>query len=262
VLERFVVEGVAMQVLNDAGVPVGQPVDELSFDIACHAALFVTYLTTDGVFVAMSRGAENNRRRFNHIPNRLEGRALDDYHSRGYADERRGFMRRCVATARPLTYRMIVSGEQYVNHMLPLQRDGRLTGIVVVVHQLLEGPVPASIINACEYIEAEHNVWGPLAMLTLRESQVLVHLGEGRSVREIAILLHRSAETIVSHKRAIYKKLSCDSLVAAAIIARKAGFTMRDAERIERQRKAGKRLIVTNATCIEDVSGIIEVPRT
>lgn len=62
-----------------------------------------------------------------------------------------------------------------------------------------------------------------LKRLTSREFEVFRHLAEGRSVTEIAALLHASAKTIGVHQTRIMKKLNLSNSVQLAHIAVRAG---------------------------------------
>lgn len=62
-----------------------------------------------------------------------------------------------------------------------------------------------------------------LKRLTSREFEVFRHLAEGRSVAEIAALLHASAKTIGVHQTRIMKKLNLSNSVQLAHIAVRAG---------------------------------------
>lgn len=62
-----------------------------------------------------------------------------------------------------------------------------------------------------------------LKRLTSREFEVFRHLAEGRSVAEIAALLHASAKTIGVHQTRIMKKLNLSNAVQLAHIAVRAG---------------------------------------
>jgi DNA-binding NarL/FixJ family response regulator len=82
-----------------------------------------------------------------------------------------------------------------------------------------------------EVVEADIADLGPLDALSERELEVLALLGQGLSVKEIAALLFRSAKTIENHRQSIGRKLKLDDRVKLAEVARRAGLTVRDAER-------------------------------
>jgi HD-GYP domain-containing protein (c-di-GMP phosphodiesterase class II) len=59
--------------------------------------------------------------------------------------------------------------------------------------------------------------------LTARETEVLVHLGQGRSNPEIAAELHVSRKTVSSHVEHIYAKLGVNTRTGAALFAMRLG---------------------------------------
>lgn len=59
--------------------------------------------------------------------------------------------------------------------------------------------------------------------LTPREREILVHIGEGKSLPEIAQSLHRSLKTIESHRLSLGRKLNASNRVELAKIAIAAG---------------------------------------
>ena len=63
-----------------------------------------------------------------------------------------------------------------------------------------------------------------------RELEVMALLGQGLSVKDIAKLLFRSEHTIISHRKSIGLKLAVDDRVKLALIAHRAGLTVKDVE--------------------------------
>ncbi len=61
------------------------------------------------------------------------------------------------------------------------------------------------------------------AVLTAREREVLQVLVEGRSVKQIASLLHVSGKTVETHRRKIMEKLDLHSLPALTKYALREG---------------------------------------
>jgi len=64
---------------------------------------------------------------------------------------------------------------------------------------------------------------GQNPMLTERESEVLGLIGKGCSNHEIAVALHLSENTVISHVGRILRKLSLDNRTQAALYARRRG---------------------------------------
>ena len=69
---------------------------------------------------------------------------------------------------------------------------------------------------------------GPLALLTAREREVLQLLAEGRSTKEVALVLGLVAATVHTHRQSIMRKLKCKSVVEAARLALREGLTSLD----------------------------------
>jgi len=69
----------------------------------------------------------------------------------------------------------------------------------------------------------QHDIVGPVARLSPREIDVLVHLSEGYSVAQCAELLGLSPSTIDNHKSRLMKKLHVNRAESLAAIARDAG---------------------------------------
>lgn len=54
--------------------------------------------------------------------------------------------------------------------------------------------------------------------LSLREAEVLNHLAEGKTNREISMVFRISERTVEKHLERVYKKLGVESRTAAAIL--------------------------------------------
>lgn len=85
--------------------------------------------------------------------------------------------------------------------------------------------------GAFEFVESEVADLGPLDPLSPRELEVLALVGQGLTLKQIASVLHRSFKTIDNHRQSIGAKLKLDDRVRLAEVARRAGLTLRDAER-------------------------------
>lgn len=82
-----------------------------------------------------------------------------------------------------------------------------------------------------DFVESEVADLGPLEPLSGRELEVLALVGQGLTLKEIASVLHRSFKTVDNHRQAIGAKLKLEDRVALAEVARRAGLTLRDADR-------------------------------
>lgn len=148
--------------------------------------------------------------------------------------ERLAHVRRVISNRKPCVLRSVAAGMQFVTHILPLEDTaGAPQSCAFALHLRTEGRIERDQFPAnSDYVEADHNDFGPLAGLTKREAEVLALLAEGADGPEIADKLHRSAETVSSHQKSLYAKLRCPSRMHAMIIARRAGLSMRDVQRI------------------------------
>jgi DNA-binding CsgD family transcriptional regulator len=150
-----------------------------------------------------------------------------------YGGERVRLARNVMASNLPIISRSVMRGRQYVSHFHPAydsqDPDAQL---VIVFHQVVEGPVTSDDFERGQYVEAVNNDYGVLSALSRREVEVAALLGHGLDAKSLATTLSRSLETISSHKKSIFAKLGVDNQLEASIIIRRAGLTERDAPRI------------------------------
>ena len=193
-------------------------------------------VTEDGTIFAQSPAVERNRQRLEQTPTtEIIGRKVTEVFSHELAQERMAIIQRCLTQEKSLAFRSVMWGEQYITHVHPLRlQDGSEQRAIIAIHQRVEGDLVSELYTGSEFFEAEYNEYGSLAALSPREVEVLSMLGQGQDTAEIAKALYRSTETIISHKKSLYAKLRCDSHIGAALVARRAGLTRRDAERFTR----------------------------
>jgi DNA-binding CsgD family transcriptional regulator len=193
-------------------------------------------VTKDGTILAQSPAVERNRQRLEQSPTtEIIGRKVTEVFSPELAQERMAIIQRCPMHGKSLAFRSVMCGEQYITHVHPLRlQDGSEQRAIIAIHQRVEGDLVSELYTGSEFFEAEYNEYGSLAALSPREVEVLSMLGQGQDTAEIAKALYRSTETIISHKKSLYAKLRCDSHIGAALVARRAGLTRRDAERFTR----------------------------
>ncbi len=65
----------------------------------------------------------------------------------------------------------------------------------------------------------------PLFNLTSREKEVLYHICQGHSMKEVAEIMYLSPSTIISHKRKIFDKFGVNNLVRLGVLAERYGYT-------------------------------------
>lgn len=208
----------------------------ISIRALAESGVMFSIVAEDGTILALSPAALRNRERVGQPGvEAVVGRKLDEVYPAELVAERMAIMRRCLSAGKCLTFRSVMWGEQYVTYVHPLcDQEGIQGSAVIAIHQRVEGDVVPELYQGSEFFEAEHNEYGTLASLSPREVEVLSMLGQGHDTQEIAKALFRSPETIISHKKSLYAKLRCDSHISAALMARRAGLTKRDAERFMR----------------------------
>ncbi len=170
------------------------------------------------------------------------GRPLRELFPPEIVDEHMGMLKRVGSTGRPMLVRRIWRGWQTLTwmHVIPGEpaepgatRAGEIPPRILLISRRVGGDALAdeTLSSKVEVVEAEIADLGPLDALSERELEVLALLGQGLSVKEIASLLFRSAKTIENHRQSIGRKLKLDDRVKLAEVARRAGLTVRDAER-------------------------------
>lgn len=117
----------------------------------------------------------------------------------------------------------ILSDPTSISAMLKAGADGYLIKnassdeLVWAIESVLEGDIFIHPDLTNEFITSYKN--GEIdrkSVLTDREYQILLHIAEGKSTKEIAQLLYRSEETIKSHRKKMLKKFNCAN--AAALV--------------------------------------------
>jgi DNA-binding NarL/FixJ family response regulator len=126
--------------------------------------------------------------------------------------------------------RDVWQGRQFLTQLrlLPAEAGESLRKFLVIQQQ---APAKASPSTEPDLIwfDPEHQDLGLLALLSRREIEVLALVGEGLSAPQIAERLHRSEDTINTHKASQLRKLSCSNAFQLAMIAQRAGLTTDDA---------------------------------
>jgi DNA-binding CsgD family transcriptional regulator len=92
------------------------------------------------------------------------------------------------------------------------------------------------------------------SMLSSRQREVLALLAAGHSIQEIATKLHRSVDTIKSHRRAIGAKLGVDDRVQLARAAIEMGLSSLVAVAVDLSNVGGAVAVLDRAGCIMSAS--------
>lgn len=150
-----------------------------------------------------------------------------------FSSERVKLMQRLAIAGQDGLVRDIWRGEQILTHLRLLPRTGdEPLRLFLLVHERVHGPQnPADFPDAVFHDSANQDL-GPLALLSPRELEVLALVGEGLTAAQIAARIHRTEETVNSHKAALLRKLSCQNATQLALIAYKAGLKFDDASRL------------------------------
>lgn len=136
------------------------------------------------------------------------GKSIADFHPPEFVAERLEVIRRVLAERKPLAMTHILHGRRIYSTVWPIADHRPPYGRVVVISRerapheaasCLEEEVPCI---ASAYIDL-----GELDVLSPRELEVLVMLGHGLTVPEVAARLFRSPKTVERHKASIASKL-------------------------------------------------------
>ncbi len=170
------------------------------------------------------------------------GRPMRELFPQEIVDENLALMKRVATGQRAILVRRIWRGWQTLvwMHSIPGEpaeagssKPGEVPPRILMISRRVGGDALSdeTLSSKVEVVEAEIADLGPLDALSERELEVLALLGQGLSVKEIASLLFRSAKTIENHRQSIGRKLKLDDRVKLSEIARRAGLTVRDADR-------------------------------
>ncbi|MDX2118531.1 MAG: LuxR C-terminal-related transcriptional regulator [Planctomycetota bacterium] len=193
----------------------------------------MTITREDGLVIYMN-GAARDIMLMDGKPIGWVGMSLLDMQPREFWEERVALLRRLARTEQNGVVRDLFGGEQVIVHLrlLPHKPGDPLRYFLVLLHKQ-HGPVteeqfPDDVV----FHDAKVQHLGPLALLSPRELEVLALVGEGLSAAQIAERIHRSEDTVNTHKASLLRKLNCQNATQLAIIANRAGLKFDDSERI------------------------------
>lgn len=147
----------------------------------------------------------------------LLGKTLHDVFSEEYANERMTWVKEVIDTDSPLRATHIYCGRMLVSSFYPHHNDEHHFAVVLT---RLDGILPDGDIKETQ---SQFIDLGPLSVLSPRELEVLVLLGQGNSVPEVSRLLYRSPRTIERHKTEIGHKLGVSSIAQLTRLVAQAG---------------------------------------
>lgn len=164
------------------------------------------------------------------------GKKVQDFYSKGAAQERLDIIQRVLEREQPIVLRHIRLGRQLQATFWPVDEhlDNAARELsdeesaVLVITREGESLMPDGA--EFEVVESNYADFGPLNILSRRELEVLALLGQGLSISKIAEHLHRSVKTIEKHRHSIGKKLNASNRVELAKLAHEAGLQVEDAE--------------------------------
>ncbi|MDX2115325.1 MAG: LuxR C-terminal-related transcriptional regulator [Planctomycetota bacterium] len=149
-----------------------------------------------------------------------EGGRLGDLFSQEYTAEHTELIRRAAETG-SLRFEDIVRGRRVLSTLRAVTLRAAEAAVTWTMSPLRAALALEPV--GTEFPRASVADMGALAALTPRELEVLRHIGEGLSQREIAALLHRTVKTIEAHRAALGRKLGLRKNVQLAQVAIDAG---------------------------------------
>lgn len=165
-------------------------------------------------------------------PEQVIGANIRDGGPKEFFDERIALMQALAREGKHGVVRDVWRGRQLLTQLrlLPASENETLRRFLVLNIET-QGEATPSTEPDLVWFDPEHQDLGLLALLSRRELEVLALVGRGMGAPQIARALHRSEETINTHKASLLRKLSCDNSMQLAMVAQRAGLTCEDAQR-------------------------------
>ena len=156
------------------------------------------------------------------------GRRLGDLYPPEWAAEKVALLKRVIETDERLVIRYIWDGKRFEVQYQKIDGDGEGPTRVLVTAR--EGITDDDLLpDDFKIITTGTANFGPLAVLSPRELEVLALIGRGKSAKMIGEILELSPRTVERHRDSIGKKLQKHDRVSLALIAQAAGLELRDA---------------------------------
>ena len=157
------------------------------------------------------------------------GKNIRDFHPHEFAEERLAMIGRVLRDGKPLSISHIYHGRRIHSTVWPVcDHRPPYNRAIVVTHERSHDPISPELAGNCETISSAYIDLGTLNVLTQRELEVLVLLGHGMSVPEVAAILYRSPKTIQRHKASISEKLGARGQAELVAIVSSVGLNMND----------------------------------
>ena len=159
------------------------------------------------------------------------GKFIHDFHPKEYVRERLAMISRVIDEDKPLAIHHIYHGRNIHSTLWPIHdRQPPFNRVIVVTKLHGHESSLIDLTGTCETFSTQYIDLGELNILTPRELEVLVLLGNGMSVPKVAEYLHRSPKTVQRHKDSISKKLKVHSQAELVVIVTSIGLQLSDAK--------------------------------
>ncbi|MDX2118532.1 MAG: LuxR C-terminal-related transcriptional regulator [Planctomycetota bacterium] len=203
----------------------------LPIDIFTSSAVATTVLREDGLVRFVNAAARELYEPVGGMTWRV-GETIKDLPGSSYMASRIVFMRELAAAEQNGVSRDLIGGRQVFAylHLLPVVTPGELRQFFIIHHRSTEFTAPV-VSRGVAFHDPKQQHLGELDLLTPRELEVLSLVTQGMTAPEIAKHLHRSLDTIHTHRGTILRKLDCYNAVQLARLAIEAGLKFEDASR-------------------------------
>lgn len=144
---------------------------------------------------------------------RLIGQRFADLFSSGWSQERLELLQETLRLGMPIPTIEIFRGRRVESLVVPVN-DAQPRPAVVYMGRFAPVTRPNPGDPRYEAVrQLQHADWGPLAVLTQRELEVLRHISRGLENDEIAAAIHRTKRAVEWHIKHLYEYLGCRSRV-------------------------------------------------
>lgn len=196
-------------------------------------ATAMAMIREDGMLLFSNQAAV---RTFGSVPGRsiaAPGEFIQDFEPKAFFEERVEIMRRLARNREDGIIRDLWQGEQILTHLrlLPATPHQTLRSFLSI-HQRTSGAQGPEQYEGMAFHEGEVQDLGELALLSPRELEVLALVGEGMTASQIAAIIHRTEDTVNSHRASLLRKLRCQNAVQLSVIAQRAGLKFDDGSRL------------------------------
>jgi len=204
------------------------PIDPIPADLFVNSMVAISVIREDGLIVFINAAAAKMYAVVGG-PGLGAGVNVMSLTPPGFMAARVEFMRELAAHGKDGISRDILAGEQVISylHLLPTSEDAGLRQFFII-HQRSQAVVTEATFPEVMYNDSKEQDLGGLTVLSPRELEVLSLVGQGMTAAEIAERIHRSLETVNTHKASILRKLDCHNAVQLSRIANKAGLKFTD----------------------------------